>query len=82
MNARESAALDRHITGNYGEDQFRDDEANDAAYAEARKAHERPERWVRVTSGWVDANQSTTPAILEAADLQEWGGTQVRLRYP
>jgi len=22
MNSRESAALDRHITGNYGEDQF------------------------------------------------------------
>lgn len=25
MNQRERAALDRHITGNYGEDQFRED---------------------------------------------------------
>lgn len=26
MNSRERAALDRHITGNYGEDQFEDEE--------------------------------------------------------
>jgi len=25
MNSRERQELDRHITGNYGEDQFRDD---------------------------------------------------------
>jgi len=29
MNSRERASLDRHITGNYGEDQFRHDDAED-----------------------------------------------------
>jgi hypothetical protein len=46
MDSRERAALDRHITGNYGEDQFKGEEFDDAAlnrlfrqsYNAARKA--------------------------------------------
>jgi len=34
LTQREKQSLDRHITGNYGEDQFRDEEMEDEEYCD------------------------------------------------
>jgi len=39
MNSRESASLDRYITGNYGEDQFRDEEDEHYTGPECANCH-------------------------------------------
>jgi hypothetical protein len=44
MNRREADALDRHITGNYGEDQYRDIESDDDITPDTIESIARQER--------------------------------------
>ena len=72
MDKRMSGALDRHITGNYGEDQYREDvydesqkELNQNLLKRVRALEVKVESLDSGIKLWIDAHQAVTKSQIE-----------------